>query len=229
MRHSIAPLAGAGLVVCCALSVSSTGGAQEAGYLQRPVAAPTNALELRVGTGYTQGFGHAAPRRAIPDVAGAGIGVDVDADYRMDPRWSMGLEAGFQEFQTAQNLGARGLASNVGVTYHASPLMRGEPWVRLGAGYRLLWDVSPPGAATTARHGFELAKATIGYDVRVSDAVAIAPEVGADVNLFVWQTQNGVTNALSSGRLGTFLFAGVQGRFDVAGQSATSTTVANAR
>jgi hypothetical protein len=53
--------------------------------------------------------------------------------------------------------------------------------------------------------------------------------VGADLNLFVWQTQNGVTSNLLSPRFGTFLFAGVQGRFDVAGQRAPSSTVANAR
>jgi hypothetical protein len=229
MRQSIAPLAGACLAGVCALTWSSTGSAQEAGYLQRSLPAPSDTLELKVGTVFTQGVGSAGPRRTIPDIAGAGIGIAADADYRVDPRWSLGLQGEYQEFQNAQNFAARGFAANVGGTYHAAPLFRGDPWVRLGGGYRLLWDVSPPGAATTVRHGLELAKLTLGYDVRVSEAVAIAPVVGADLDLFVWQTQNNVTTALS-GRLGTFLFAGVQGRFEVAGQRQTSTTtVANSR
>jgi hypothetical protein len=226
MRQSIALFGGAFLVGACALAWASTGRAQEVTYLRRAVPAPTNALELKVGTGYTQGFGRVGPRRAIPDVAGAGVGFGLDADYRVDPRWSLGLQGEYQELQGAMNMGARGFAANVGVTYHGSPLLRGDPWVRLGGGYRLLWDVSPPGAPTTVRHGLELAKVTVGYDVRITDAVAIAPELGADLNVFLWQSQNGINNALSSAQVGSFVFAGIQGRFDVAGQSSTTTTVA---
>ncbi len=226
MRGRIALFAGACLAAACAIGFTSTAHAQERNYLQRPLPAPTNALELGVGTGYTQGFGSVAPGRAIADVAGAGIGVHLNADYRVAPRWSLGLEGEYQEFRNALNMGARGVATNAGVTLHAAPLLRGDPWLRVAAGYRLLWDVNPPAGVTTVRHGLELAKATIGYDIRVSEAVAIAPQIGGDVNLFLWQTQSGVNSALASGQIGTFLFAGVQGRFDVAGEKTTSTTIA---
>jgi hypothetical protein len=218
MRERIARFAGACAAVSCAIGFTSTARAQERTYFQRSLPAPTNALELRAGTGYTQGFGTVAPGRGIADVAGAGIGVHLDADYRVTPLWSLGLQGEYQEFRNVQNMAARGVATNVGVTFHAAPILRGDPWLRVGAGYRLLWDVSPPATATTARHGFELAKATVGYDIRLSEAVAIAPQVGADVNLFLWQTVNGINSALASGQIGTFLFAGVQGRFDVAGE-----------
>jgi hypothetical protein len=226
MRQTIAPLSGA-LAAFCAIAWGSAAAAQEASHLQRPLAAPTRALELKVGTGYTQGFGSAAPGRGIADIAGPGVGVDVDADYRLDPRFSLGLQVGYQEFRSALNTDARGVVTNAGVTLHGSPLDRGDPWIRVGAGYRLLWDVNPPGTATTARYGFELARASLGYDLRLSSAMAIAPEIGADLNLFLWQTRNGVNSALAGGRFGAFLFVGVQGRFDVVGHSTTSTIARN--
>jgi hypothetical protein len=52
-------------------------------YLAQHLRAPSDAFELKVGTGYTQGFGNIAPGRAMGDVAGAGIGVSVDVDYRL--------------------------------------------------------------------------------------------------------------------------------------------------
>jgi hypothetical protein len=188
-------------------------------YVQQAVAAPANALELKLGTGYTEGFGRIAPSQSIPDVAGGGLGVDVDVDYRVDPRWSLGIQGEYQEFTNEVDMAARGLASNVGFTYHALPQLRGDPWLRLGTGYRLLWQVNPPGAPTRVVHGLELAKATVGYDVRVTEDVALAPAVGADLNLFLWQDQNGLNTALSSAQVGMFVFAGLQGRFDVGGRS----------
>jgi hypothetical protein len=165
-----------------------------------------------------------APGQSIPDTAGAGFGVDVDADYRANPYWSVGLQGEYQEFSSEHDTASRGLTGNLGVTYHATPSNRGDPWLRLGTGYRMLWQVDPPGAPTTLLHGFQLGKATIGYDVRVSRDVALSPEVGADLDLFVWADQNGTNRQLSTAQVGTFIFAGLQGRFDVgdhAGRAAT--------
>jgi hypothetical protein len=231
MRHTIA-IATAGLMGGCLLAWSSVGRAQEISYVNQPIAAPSNAFELKVGTGYTQGFGNLTPGQRIADVATAGIGVNLDADYRMNPRWSVGLQGEYQEFQNnrANNFAARGLAANVGVTYHGAPFVHGDPWLRLGAGYRGLWSVSAAGGPpSTLVHGFEIAKATLGYDIRVSQSVAIAPLVGADVNAFVAQNQGGVNSMLpvSSAQVGTFVFAGVQGRFDMGGTTTATPTVAS--
>jgi hypothetical protein len=215
MRHVSAALVFCALAALGVAGSPHRAGAQEATYLDRPLPPPTGALEIRVGTAYTQGFGMVAPGRTVDDVAGPGASIDVDADYRATPLWSLGLQGGFQEFGSALNTGARGVAANAGVTLHAAPSLRGDPWIRIGAGYRLLWDVNPPASVTTARHGLEVAKATVGYDVRVARAVAFSPVVGADLNLFLWQTQNRIVSPLSSGKLGTFLFLGVQGRFDL--------------
>lgn len=71
---------------------------------------------------------------------------------------------------------------------------------------------------TSMRHGFELASAKVGYDFRVSEDLALAPVVGADLNMFLWQTDNNTTSiALSKAQVATFVYAGLQGRFDIGG------------
>lgn len=60
------------------------------------------------------------------------------------------------------------------------------------------------------RHGFELASAKVGYDVRLTEDFAFAPIVGADLNLFLWEGPA----ATGSAEGATFVYAGVQGRFD---------------
>jgi hypothetical protein len=218
MRHIIA-LLGTAAVGLGALTWGTAARAQEAPYLERTLPAPRRAFELKLGTGYTQGFGHVAPGRSILDVAGAGIGFSVDLDYRVNPTASIGVETQYQEFTTENNAASRGLAANVGVTMHASPERRGDPWLRLGTGYRFLWDVNPFFTDTTIMyHGFDFLTAKVGYDFRPAPDAAIAPVIGADLQSFIWA--NGV--ALSTAQIGTFIYAGVQGRFDAGGTSATT-------
>jgi hypothetical protein len=163
--------------------------------------------------------------RGIPNVAGAGIGVPVDIDYRYSPRGSFGIQAEYQEFASEQNTGARGLVGNLGGTVHGSPFSRADFWARFGAGYRMLWAVDPPGGLpTTMIHGFEAAKLTLGLDVRMSRGVALAPVVGGDVNVFLWATANGSTIALPTAQVGSFIYAGLQARFD-AGPTVTRVPV----
>jgi outer membrane protein OmpA-like peptidoglycan-associated protein len=218
MRQTIAIFGGA---LGLASALGAVAHAQEQGeYLTQHVSAPSNALELKVGTGYTQGFGMTAPGRSLPNVAGPGLGVSADVDYRLTPRWSFGGEAQYQEFTNQQNSSARGLAANIGATVHFNPDVRGDPWLRLGAGYRLLWENDPTGVSgiTVLRHGFDLVAAKIGYDVRVSENVALAPVVGADLNVFLWEdASNSGSHALSSAQAGAFVYAGLQGRFDIGG------------
>ncbi len=222
MRHWIACCV---LALACTLFWSLSARAQQEGPYSKPLlAAPSNALELTVGTGYTQGLGMISPRRAVVDVAGPGVSVDAGADYRLNPTWSVGIQGEYQEFRSVQNFGARGFGSNLGVTLHVWPVLREDPWLRVGGGYRLLWDVRPPGTATALRHGFELARAAIGCDIRATSAIALAPEAGVSLDLFLWQSQNGVNSAFASGQAGAFFFAGVQGRFDMGPRSPSSSS-----
>lgn len=202
---------------------------REAPSLDRPLASPSHALELEVGTGYTQGFGSLTPSQGIRDVAGPGIGASVGVGYRFDPRFSIGLQGEYQAFapNTLAYAGARGIAGNLGFTFHGRPFVTGDPWLRVASGYRMLWSVNPVnGGPTTMVHGFEVAKAALGYDFRFSPGVAIAPVVGVDLDLWEWQVQSGVNSALSSSQVGTYVFVGLQGRFDVGKMEEPHATIA---
>jgi hypothetical protein len=205
----------------------TTNPAKEERFMYQQVPAPVNAFELKVNAGYTQGFGKAAPNAGMPNVAGGGVNGTIDLDYRMNPWVSFGIQGEYQEFTSRENSNARGFVGNLGVTGHLSPLFRGDPYARIGVGYRQLWSVNPTNAPTTAYMGIELAKLSLGYDIRLSPGVAIAPQIGADVNLFIWQNQASSTTTLDSVTVATFIYAGLQGRFDMGGTTTDSTTVAS--
>jgi hypothetical protein len=183
------------------------------------LAAPTRAFELKLAGLYTQGFGNAVPGVGMPSVAGAGVGGNLDLDYRMTPHASIGVQGQYAEFTAENNAASRGVMGNIGVTFHGAPYTRADPWLRFGAGYRLLWSVHPIGPAgiegpSVLLHGFELGNLLLGYDFRLSEGVAISPMAGVDLNLFIWDRIDSVTTTLAKAQVNTFVFAGIQGRFD---------------
>lgn len=230
MRNTIAT-ASAGLLCVAALGATTTARAQEEAWRPRTLEAPAHALELKAGTGYAQGWGQLSPTQSIPDAAGGGIGVTIDVDYRFAHSWSAGAQGEYDELGPRNDNASRAIAGNVGVTFHVRPDSSADPWVRLGSGYRLLASVDGDSVIT---HGFELAKATIGYDFRVDRQVAFAPVIGADVDLFGWQYLYAVHSLTTMPRaqVGSFVFAGLQARFDIGGfahPESESATAAAAR
>jgi hypothetical protein len=228
--HNARVIVGASLVGASVVSWAASASAQErekgVSYLNESLPAPSRAFELKLGTGYTQGIGNVAPGQSILSVGGAGLALSFDTDYRMNPRSSVGLEAQYQEFTTQNNGGTRGVAFNVGGTYHLSPEKRGDLWGRLGVGYRMLWDVHPEFDIKTTNmyHGFDVATLKIGYDIRTSSDIALAPVIGANLQTFIWKD----ATQLSTVQLGTFIYAGLQARFDT-GQPASGGPVISAR
>jgi hypothetical protein len=227
MRHALGLFGGALVGLCAVAALEGSARAQEA-YLRTAVPAPANAFELQLSAGYTQGFGNIVPNHSIGDVAGAGLGFTVAIAYRYTPHLSFDLEGQYQAF-TSSNFGtSEGLDTNVGVTLHGAPHRRGDPWLRLATGYRWVWlsSVLPvafanePIGANVTFSGFDLINARIGYDVRSSGAVAWAPLVGATLQTFVWA--NG--GALSSVQWGTYIYAGLQARFDAGGSRSNVAT-----
>lgn len=220
MRGHIMMFGGAALAFAVASGATARAQERNEPYLAQHLRAPSDALELTIGTGYTRGVGTLAPNRDMRNVMGSGIGASVQVDYRLSPPWSIGIEGQYQEFGAEQNSAVRGFAGNFGVTYHFMPTVRGDAWARLGTGYRLLWEYDPPGlqGQQVMRHGFDLVTAKVGYDVRVSEDVAIAPVVGADVNTFIYEMpSDGRNEAMSSAQTAVFFWAGLQGRFDIGG------------
>jgi peptidoglycan-associated lipoprotein len=71
------------------------------------------------------------------------------------------------------------------------------------------------------RHGFQALTAKLGYDVRLSEDVALGPVIGADLSLFTFQDSTAVAASTS-----TFVYGGVQGRFDMGGERVGGRTAA---
>jgi hypothetical protein len=217
MRHALGLMAGGLLGLCSVTALEPSAGAQES-YFRTPVPPPSKAVELQLSAGYTQGFGNIFPNRSINDVAGAGLGLTAALGYRFTPRVSLEAEGQYQAF-ISQNFGtSQGLDINAGVTLHGAPYRRGDPWLRLATGYRWLWltNVTPGNfnilllTQTVGFSGFDIINARIGYDIRPSPGVSWSPFVGANLQTFIWAN----TTALSTAQWGTFIYAGLQARFD---------------
>ena len=217
-----------GALVTALLAAASTAGAQQAtfgaqapseqkNWFMQDVRAPKHALELTLGTGYTQGFGMLESGVGVPDALRSGIGVQLGAAYRFNPQWSLGASGQYQEIYAQRANAARGLTAGLDGTFHVMPYTRTDPWISLGAGYRSLWEVYSS-QSDRLTHGFQLARASVGVDIKASDDVAIAPVIGGDLDTFIWHNSNGSTTAISEPRVSTFVFAGIQGRVDVLGR-----------
>lgn len=198
----------------------------EVNYSTNRLRAPGNAFELKVGVGYTQGFGNfIGSRNTVGSVAQEGVGFGLGLGYRINPRIGVGVEGEYQEFRPASSLsaeglgvGTRGLAGNINASYHILPFDKIDPYVQLGTGYRALWttfDLAP----NVVQHGFELAKLQVGVDVRMTEDIAVAPVIGADLTTWAFANSNGNTSTPNIGDWGltSFIYAGLQGHFDLGG------------
>jgi len=203
-------------------------GAQEKAWPARHLAAPSQAFELSLSTGYTQPFGQLAAGVGMPSIASSGVAAEVDIGYRADPHWSFAIGAQYQELTAERARGTRGGTGTLLAAYHFDPDRRMDPWLELGAGYRALWETQNANAGPTVlTHGIQLARLRLGVDLRGTEGVAIAPVIGADATMFLWQDA-GTSTAIADPRLSTFVFAGVQGRFDVGGNTVGTTTTTSA-
>lgn len=220
-----------GMTVALVGTFGATALAQEAEGSATPLASRRDAFEIDVNTGYSRGFGGISkrPGDALSDVTRGGVGVGLGFNYRATPELAVGLNGQYQGLSAApeQPTGTqvRGAAVGVEAKLHIRPYDRLDPWVGLGTGYRMLW-VAPEGANNNVlNHGFQLARAQVGLDVRVSRDIALGPVIGGDVDLFLWRNPEGPTGnqPITDRRVSTFLFAGVQGRFDVGGERVNRT------
>lgn len=199
------------------------------------VRAPTNAFEIQANTGYSQGFGpQIGATRGSPTsgLGGAGMGVGVGFAYRATPRSSLGIVGSYGQQQGTAGSQVRGATAGLDATYHANPFQRIDPFLSVGTGYRMLWEQASGDDKTipdTFTHGFQLARAAVGVDVRLTDDVAIAPTVGGDVNMFLWRNAGSGNQMIDNPKVNAFLFAGVAGRFDMGGSRLRPPTVLGRR
>jgi hypothetical protein len=194
---------------------------QNEGEKAEKLAPATRAIELTVGTGYTQGFGNiASGQPSLTDIATAGGALQLGVGYRIIPQLTLGVYGGGAMFargdQVDSSANLYSATAGIQADWHFLPGGHElDPWVSLGSGWRGYWSHADQG--TTALHGLELATLQVGLDYRLDRAVAISPVIGADLTTFLTQSTpatNGFEN-ISSPNVNTFLFAGVQGRFDI--------------
>lgn len=189
--------------------------------------APHDAFEIGLQGGVTLPFGSITGSRRIADIVDAGGAVGLSLGYRISPHWAFGWTGTFHESSGddtfVEDIAIRGGTSGVFGTFHVRPYTTVDPYITIGGGYRGLW-LLPEGEPTRVLHGFEVAKLAVGMDFRVSPSFAFGPELGADLNLMLWEDMSDTAggNALDDPGLTTFIFAGAQGRFDVGGTRLTS-------
>lgn len=221
----VAIAAGAVAVLCGSVAAAQDfEGEVPPSYLRSPLGAPANALELGLNLGYAQGFGDIGSERRLRDVAGPGAGVGVKLVYRAVPKVGLGLTSRYEQYtaQGAEQGGAdvRGVTLGAEASFHLAPFERVDPVISLGSGYRALWTAAPPGVrGGTVTHGIELGRLQAVIDVRMYDSVALGPTIGGGLNLFLWENTEGSTLGweVPGRRVNSFVFAGLEGRFDLGG------------
>jgi len=206
---------------------------QEDNQSSRKLEPVKNAVELTVGTGYAQGFGDvAAQHLKLTDVGEAGGAVQLGVGYRLTPRLALGVYGSGSMFSrgTQVNESTNLYSSTAGIQADWHFLPSGsevDPWVSLGSGWRGYWMSADQG--TTSLQGWQIAKLQVGVDYRIDKAVAISPVIGADLSTFFTESTpaSGTFHNLDTPKVNTFLFAGVQGRFDMSVGSDSPSDVAS--
>ncbi len=187
------------------------------------VPAPANAFEIQVGTGYTQGFGNLRSGTGLPSVVSPGGAVDLGLGYRIDPHWEVGFRGEYAQYVAERSNVARAFTTGIAFQYHAIPFHKVDPFLEVGAGYRVLIEHSDIGPDLYT-HGFQLARVRVGVDFRVDKDVALGPVIGGDATMFLFQDFPNLQTNISNPTVSTFVFAGLQGRFDIGGRTTTGQT-----
>jgi hypothetical protein len=219
----IAALGVAGIAIGSTQLAGAQEKAEGPSYLSTRVDAPSQAFELAVAGTYTQGLTSPATGTGATDLTKAGGAVEVQAGYRLIPQLSLSLSGEYNEFLPGDRLSSsastRGLVAGANATYHLLPYDRIDPWIRAGVGYRMLWVVGDAATTDALWHGFQFVKLNVGVDLRTTEDIAIGPMVGLDLNEFVWRNPSGAAGdqEISDKRVVPFVYAGLQGRFDLLG------------
>jgi hypothetical protein len=211
------------LLPAAALAQPQTDATEDASAFDHHVAAPGNAFELGVATGYSQGGGPVGGDLAhLEDLSGAGAAVELDAAYRINPTFSIGAYGAFSKYATGDQVSGSadvfGASAGIQAAAHLRPDRSIDPWISLGAGWKGLW-LSADQGKNTSLQGLDLARLQLGVDYRVTRDVAISPVIGGSLGLFVSQDSpmtDGYTE-ITNKKVNFTGFAGLAGRFDLGG------------
>jgi hypothetical protein len=185
------------------------------------VAAPAKAIEIGVTTGYTRGVGPiGAGMQRVEDIAKDGASVELDATYRIDPTFAVGIYYSLSKYAAVEHANTQtdvlGATAGLQAIAHLRPERSVDPWMSVGAGWRGLL-LSSQATPNGSLQGLELARLQLGVDYRVTEDVAIAPVIGGSLNLFVTEEYPGKFMPIDEKKLNFIGFAGLAGRFDFGG------------
>ena len=203
-----------GLQLLCVCLLAGAGHARAV----EPVAAPSNGFELSLGLGYGQGLGPVASRvPRLQELGGAGGTTVLNAGWRIDPRWEVGVYGEFGLFSSGDLPGDKAYSAGAGVQgqFHLFPGDRYDPWVGVGFGWRGYW--SDLNGGTYGLQGLDLARLQLGVDYRVTQAFAVGPVVGITLTDFLSAEPVGANgyDDTHDRKVNTFVFAGIGGRFNL--------------
>src|SRR5262249_5984017 len=131
------------------------------GSFDHSVATVSNAFELTVGAGFTQGTGDISHFGAnVADISGAGGTVEIKAAYRMTPNFAFGAYgpiAKFTKADLADGTDVYGTTAGLYADWHFRPDRSIDPVISLSSGYRGMW-LSPRVGENTSLAGWEIAR-----------------------------------------------------------------------
>jgi hypothetical protein len=189
--------------------------------LRRSVPAPVHALELTISAGYNQGVGAfgTAPALHVQDVAGVGAGADLGIGYRISPRIAFGgYGSGALYSSPLPDGNASSFAFGAEGDWHFRPYRSIDPWMSIGAGYRV-FSSSTMTEGTRSRRAFQALRVALGVDYRFSPEVAIGPYLSADMSIFFRESRPGVPDIPAGVGFASFVSGGIAVRFDVIGHA----------
>ena len=195
--------------------------------------AADNALEIMLGAGYAQGFGDiGAGQRNLTDQSSAGGELQLGVGYRINPNLMVGAYGSGSMHATGDfTSGGNIYTATAGAqaNYHFLPSEAWDPWIGLGSGWRTLLIKQATGG-TDARHGLDIARLTAGVDYRVNSQFAVSPYAGAGLTTFLTQELAGAQgfDNVRSPNVNVWVFGGIQGRFDLFGNSGSAVRLASA-
>jgi hypothetical protein len=196
---------------------------QPSGSFDHHVGAPSNAIELSVGVGYSQGGGKLGGNMPdLDDVAGPGGALELDLGYRFTPSFSLGAYGTLGLYDRGDSVASDtniiGASAGIQAAWHFRPDRSVDPWVRLGTGWKGIW-LDPDEGKATSLQGLELARLQVGVDYRVSEDIAISPVIGASLSTFISEDSPMTTEytEIDDKDVAITGFAGIAGRFDFGG------------
>ena len=179
------------------------------------------ALEVAVAVAYNQGVGSVG--EGLPNLtstAGAGELLELDLGWRVSPNLLLGA------YSTAAKYNPRDAFSGADVwsvtaglqaNWHFSPGTGLDPWLGMGAGYRIYWIAQSQG--TEIRQGLDLARLQLGLDLPLTRQIALSAFIGASLSLFLVRqgTLDDSYSSIPGQELATFFGGGLLARFDLFG------------